>query len=61
MWRRNALLRFTLPPLRTVKRLAAPLLVLSFGMFTPIYDMATGGSHRGALVEPAVHLLRSVR
>jgi hypothetical protein len=37
MWLANALLRFTLPLAVTEKRLAAPLCVFIFGIFSPLF------------------------
>src|SRR5688500_600929 len=42
MWRRFALLRLNLPLASFLKRFAAPLLVLSFGMVLPFSDIAPG-------------------
>jgi len=37
MWLAKALLRFTLPVAVTEKRLAAPLCVFIFGIFSPLF------------------------
>jgi hypothetical protein len=38
IWLANALLRFTLPLAVTEKRLAAPLCVFIFGIFSPLFS-----------------------